>query len=153
MTSARELPPADPALILAEARCRAAGLPWTADCGRVMASLLRAPGPAKAYSVMEELRVGGRPVYPPTVYRALTVLERVGLVHRIASLSAFAPCRGGDDGHTAAFMICDGCGAVEEAALHFDHGALAPAGGGFQVRHVVVELRGLCRTCAGVQPG
>ena len=58
----------------------------------------------------------GQPAKPPTVYRALEFLERKGLAHRIASISAYVACTSGAVDHTAAFLICDCCGATAEVS-------------------------------------
>ncbi len=135
---------------LAEAKARFAtmGKPWSADCDLVLRALLASPTPVKAYALVEALSAGGRAAYPATAYRILGGLEQAGLVHRIASLNAFAACTGGDHGHAVAFMICDRCGSTQEAPLA-GHAPDPTAEIGFQVRSSVTELRGFCRTCTG----
>ena len=141
----RDLPDA---LAEAEARFARGGRPWSADCRRVYERLLASPNPVKAYALVEALGAGGRAAYPATVYRALAALEQAGLVHRIASLNAFAACTGGDHGHVVAFMICDRCGGAQETGVARDASDGA-AKSGFEVRSSVIELRGFCRTCTG----
>ena len=51
--------------------------------------LLEADGPLKAYDLIAAFGEGGEPAKPPTVYRALEFLERLGFAHRIESLNAY----------------------------------------------------------------
>ena len=74
----------------------------------------------------------------------------MGLAHRIESLNAFVACGHWDHGHAAVFLICDNCGSAGE--LHPDDGLSALkreiAEVGFKMRNAIVEIRGLCATCA-----
>ena len=109
--------------------------------------------PLSAYDVLEGLRDKGVRS-PPTVYRALDVLTARGFVHRLESLSAFVVCRCGSRGghgvHSASFAICTGCGAVQEIDDAALRRAVHEAGHGFlaQVCGEVLEIKGICRTCA-----
>jgi len=98
------------ALVAVEARCAAEGERMTAPRRRVLELLLAAGEPVKAYDLIARYGVDGQAAKPPTVYRALEFLERRGVVHRIASISAYVACTGvaGDaPAHAAAFLICD----------------------------------------------
>jgi Fur family zinc uptake transcriptional regulator len=133
-------------LDLAERRVVEAGERLTAPRRRVLELLLESGHAVKAYDLMAAYQPGA-PAKPPTVYRALEFLERQGLVHRIQSLNAYVACRRGEV-HTAAFLICDCCGAtneVEPAAAK----AMAEqaASSGFALRAVTVEANGLCAAC------
>ena len=89
------------------------------------------------------------PAKPPTVYRTLDFLLEMGLIHRIESLQAFAPCRHWWHGHAAGFLICDLCGAAEELDVDGSLRKLSheAAGVGFQTRAAVIEIRGICHSC------
>ena len=94
----------------------------------------------------------GQAAKPPTVYRALEFLERRGVVHRIASISAYVACTadalGEDKGHAAAFLICDCCGAAEEVAVQGgDAFARAAAGAGYAIERTTIEGHGRCPAC------
>jgi Fur family zinc uptake transcriptional regulator len=116
---------------------------------RVHEALSEAGKPLSAYEILDRLR-GAKSVTPPTVYRSLERLIELGLAHRIESLNAFTACRHDHAEHPAAFAICDGCGSVTE--FHDDgldrrldrwsreHG--------FRASRTMVEIRGLCGTCA-----
>jgi Fur family zinc uptake transcriptional regulator len=109
--------------------------------------ILEAGGPIKAYDVIDRFHPDGA-AKPPTVYRALSFLEQMGLIHRIESLNAFVACDTRDQAHTAAFLLCDCCGSSEEIAIPSVPEIEATAARtGFQVKHVTLEAHGLCRVC------
>jgi Fur family zinc uptake transcriptional regulator len=136
------------ALGVAEARCTENQERLTPPRRRVLELLLRADGPLKAYDLIAAF--GDRaPAKPPTVYRALDFLERLGFAHRIESLNAYVPCRLPDAAHSAAFLICDCCGAAEEFDPDFKAQMAAAEARGYQVRAVTLEARGLCPACRG----
>jgi len=114
---------------------------------RVLELLLGGDGPLKAYDLIAAFGAGGAPAKPPTVYRALEFLERLGFAHRIESLNAYVPCRLDGEGHAAAFLICDCCGAAEEFEPDFAPGRAAAEAMGYQVSSVTLEARGLCPAC------
>jgi Fur family zinc uptake transcriptional regulator len=84
---------------------------------------------------------------PPTVYRALDFLERLGFAHRIESLNAYVPCRLTETPHSAAFLICDCCGATEEFEPDFAAQFAAAARRGYALASVTLEARGRCPAC------
>lgn len=132
----------------AEARCAAAGQKLTQPRRRVLELLLRAGHPVKAYDLIASFGEGGAPAKPPTVYRALEFLTGQGFAHRIESLNSYVACRRGEDGHAAAFLICDCCGATREIASHgaSPMAALGDAAG-YAVKSVTIEAHGLCADC------
>ena len=134
------------ALAMAERRCADTQERLTAPRRRVLELLLGADAPLKAYDLIAAFGASGEPAKPPTVYRALEFLERLGFAHRIESLNAYVPCRIGETGHRAAFVICECCGAAEEFEPDFD-AQLAHAPKGYSVRTVTLEARGLCPAC------
>ena len=144
------------ALKAAEGRCTATQERLTEPRRRVLELLLQGDGPMKAYDLIAAFGAAGAPAKPPTVYRALEFLERLGFAHRIESLNAYVPCRlegeaptdaRTDRGHAAAFLICDCCGAAEEFEPDFAPGRAAAAAKGYAVSSVTLEARGLCPAC------
>ena len=131
----------------AEARCVETQERLTAPRRRVLELLLKADGPLKAYDLIAAFGEGGEPAKPPTVYRALEFLERLGFAHRIESLNAYVPCRLDGESHSAAFLICDCCGAAEEFEPDFGPQLAAAQAAGYEVRSVTLEARGRCRAC------
>ena len=122
----------------------------TAPRRRVLELLLAAGEPVKAYDLIARYGVDGQAAKPPTVYRALEFLERRGVVHRIASISAYVACSAAGDApaHAAAFLICDCCGATEEVAVAGgDAFAEAAASAGYAIERTTIEGHGRCPAC------
>ena len=136
------------ALIAAEARCVTDGERMTAPRRRVLELLLAAGEPVKAYDLIARFGTDGQAAKPPTVYRALEFLERRGMVHRIASISAYVACTAGDAAHAAAFLICDCCGATEEVTPpRGETFALAADTAGYAIDRTTIEGHGRCPAC------
>lgn len=132
----------------AEQRCSAAGESFTPLRRRVLELLLEQHGPAKAYDLLPLLD-GEKSAKPPTIYRALDFLVRMGLAHRIESLNAFVACDVGACARSTIFLICEKCGGAEE----FDAGhALidlteAAKRDGFSITRTMIEASGVCSAC------
>jgi Fur family zinc uptake transcriptional regulator len=105
----------------------------------------------KAYDLIARFGVDGQAAKPPTVYRALEFLERRGVVHRIASISAYVACTAEaveGRSHAAAFLICDCCGATEEVAVAGgDAFAAAASQAGYAIERTTIEGHGRCPAC------
>lgn len=136
----------DQALVSADARCALKQERLTPPRRRVLELLLKANAPLKAYDLIAAFGLDGQAAKPPTVYRALEFLERLGFAHRIESLNAYVPCRL-EGGHSAAFLICDCCGEAEEIAPDFAAQITLAEAAGYTVRVVTLEARGLCAAC------
>jgi len=135
-------------LAVAEARCEAAGQRLTPPRRRVLELLLEAGQPVKAYDLIAGFGADGAPAKPPTVYRALEFLARQGFAHRIESLNAYIACGGASDGHAAAFLICDCCGATREFTPARTAEIERLAGDqGFSLTGLTIEAHGLCAEC------
>ena len=134
------------ALGAAERRCADAQERLTPPRRRVLELLLKSDAPMKAYDLIAAFGTEGQPAKPPTVYRALDFLERLGFAHRIESLNAYVPCRL-EGGHTAAFLICDCCGEAQEFEPDFGPQLAVAQAAGYAVRTVTLEARGLCAAC------
>ncbi len=140
----------DRAELVAEAqrRCDAAGESLTPLRRRVLELLLEQHGPAKAYDLLPLLD-GEKSAKPPTIYRALDFLVRMGLAHRIESLNAFMACDIGACERSTIFLICEKCGGAEE----FDAGhalvdlADAARKDGFAIHRTIIEASGVCSAC------
>lgn len=126
----------------------AAGERMTPARARVLELLLAAGEPVKAYDLIARFGADGQPAKPPTVYRALEFLERSGLAHRIASISAYVACAHDDADHAAAFLICDCCGATEEVAAPRDEALdIAARVAGYEIQRTTIEAHGKCGDC------
>jgi Fur family transcriptional regulator, zinc uptake regulator len=137
------------ALGAAEEHCMAIQERLTAPRRRVLELLLESDGPQKAYDLIAAFGADGEPAKPPTVYRALEFLERLGFAHRIESLNAYVPCRIDGTEHRAAFLICDCCGAAEEFEPDFAAQLVAAERAGYSVGSITLEARGRCPACRG----
>ena len=137
------------ALAVAENRCATTQERLTAPRRRVLELLLEADAPQKAYDLIAAFGAHGEPAKPPTVYRALEFLERLGFAHRIESLNAYVPCRIHGEGHRAAFLICDCCGTADEFEPAISAQLAAAAPSGYEIRSVTLEAHGLCVECQG----
>jgi Fur family transcriptional regulator, zinc uptake regulator len=137
-------------LARAEALASERGLALTPLRRQVYELVLKAHKPIGAYDLIDAMEPQrGARVPPTTVYRALDFLVENGLVHRIESKNAFVACCDAGKPHESQFLICDECGATLEIQGHEVASSLSasPPAHGFQVRHQVVELSGLCGDC------
>ena len=137
----------DAELTRAEQRCEAAEQRLTPPRRRVLELLLEAGQPVKAYDLIAAYGQSGVPAKPPTVYRALEFLSQQGFAHRIESLNAYVACRRGEEGHAAAFLICDCCGATREIASAANPIQALGEAAGYALTGVTIEAHGLCADC------
>ncbi len=101
-------------------------------------------GAVKAYDLLDQLKPEHGSPKPPTVYRALEFLSKLGLVHRVEALNAFIACDQNNNDHLAEFFVCETCETVEERHAH-DHASCRPEG--FTISRSVVEHYGQCQNC------
>jgi len=132
----------------AEELCARRGGNLTPLRRKVLSLLLASDRPVKAYDLLQHLRDDGESK-PPTIYRALDFLLDMGLAHKVESLGAFTRCGHWRHGHAAIFLICSGCGEVQE--LHADETirklAKDVASVKFRMQRSVIEVLGLCAHC------
>jgi len=117
---------------------------------RVVDALARRDCCATAQEIADDLRDGDRRVGIASVYRALELLDRLGLVHRLdvgdGTARYEAALAGGEHHH---HVLCDRCGRVEQ----FTDGALERAIAALSERldYAIdehdVTLRGACPRC------
>jgi Fur family zinc uptake transcriptional regulator len=124
--------------------CEAAGERFTPLREHVLELVIEDGGAVKAYDLLDRLKPERGSPKPPTVYRALDFLSRLGLVKRVESLNAFIACDHNHDGDLAEFFICEACSTVEERHAH-DHHDCKPAG--FEIARSVIEHYGTCGDC------
>ena len=140
---------------LAEGRCAEKGERLTPARLAVYAEMLACGRPLSAYDLIALLEQRQeRKIAPLTVYRHLDFLMRTGLVHRLQSAQAYLPCDHPDHAHESQFLLCSSCGHVDEvesSGLEKLLGQIADEHG-FQPDNAVVEIKGLCGTCAVAEP-
>lgn len=130
--------------------CAAKSVRLTKLRKQVLELLWACPQPMTAYSLIDALaKRNGRPVAPPTIYRALGFLEAQSLIAKIQSMNAFVPCTNPKREHDLIFLLCDDCGhsfeledARVEQQLTKDAAEL-----GFSSSRSVVEVKGTCASC------
>jgi Fur family zinc uptake transcriptional regulator len=131
-------------LEIARQHCEAAGERFTPLREHVLELVIEDGGAVKAYDLIDRLKPDRGSPKPPTIYRALDFLSRLGLVHRVEALNAFIACRHDHSTDLAEFFICETCKTVQERHAH-DHTECKPDG--FTIRRSVVEHYGLCADC------
>ena len=118
--------------------------------GRVVEALARQSCCATAQEIADELRGDDARVGIASVYRALEVLDRLGLVHRLdvgdgtARYEAAHP--GGEHHH---HVVCNSCGRVEQFSDDGLEQAIATLSGRleFAIDQHDVVMRGTCPDC------
>lgn len=136
---------------LARKQCAEKGERLTEARLAVYAEMVSLGRPLSAYeliALLEERQE--RKIAPLTVYRHLDFLKRTGLVHRLQSTQTYFPCDHPGHAHENQFLLCSSCGHVDEVAskgletlinqITDEHG--------FRPADTVVEVKGVCGTCA-----
>ena len=105
--------------------------------------------PIGAYDIIDEMgKVTDRPK-PTTVYRAIEFLQQHCFVHKIESLNAFVACEAGHTHDGAQFIVCNGCGSVEEVhTCHLPESLQQKIdASGFRMDRWNTEIHGVCEQC------
>jgi Fur family zinc uptake transcriptional regulator len=139
------------AMAHAEAVCSAGKARLTPIRRRVFGTLQATHGSLGAYEIADALADDeGRRLAPITIYRALDFLIARGLAHRLASRNAYVACRQGHRAKDlAAFLICEGCGVVEERSARSLSSAASQLidDARFQPSEKMLEISGRCACC------
>jgi Fur family transcriptional regulator, zinc uptake regulator len=138
------------AVVRAREHCRTLGEPLSAMPELVFALLNEQSRPVGAYDLIDDLtRLVGRPVKPPTVYRAIEQLLAAKLIARLATRNAFVACAHPGHRHDCVLMVCDRCGRTDELEdSKLDKLIEADVRrSGFEPRHRTLEVEGTCRSC------
>ena len=136
---------------LAEGRCAEKGERLTPARLAVYAEMLARRRAVSAYERIGLLeKRQERKIAPLTVYRHLDFLIRTGLVHRLQSAQTYLPCDHPDHAHESQFLLCSSCGHVDEVESSGLEALLSRIADehGFRPDNAVVEVKGLCGTCA-----
>lgn len=137
-----------------EDACASKGLQLTPLRRRVLSILSENREPLGAYAIIERLsKLEGKQIAPPTVYRTLDFFEENGFLHKIESRNVFAPCERPGHAYAGVLLLCDKCGRSQEFedAPLVDALANTAAQAEFHLAHQMLELHGLCRSCAGAE--
>jgi Fur family transcriptional regulator, zinc uptake regulator len=103
-----------------------------------------------AYEVLDRLAARGERLAPISVYRAIEALVAAGIVHRFESRNAYFACNASHEVRRLV-LACEACSRVSEVAGDRVFEAIDKSAGsaGFSARTAVVEVWGLCASCAG----
>lgn len=128
--------------------CRVRGLKFTPIRRRVLELLAASRAPVPAYTLVRQLATG-KPVGPPTVYRALEFLIRAGFVRYIALHKAYICSELPDVNGPVALLMCADCGDVSEVASGALQDVIAQISSshGFDPRSRFIEITGRCMEC------
>ena len=141
---------------LAEARCEAAGERLTPARLAAYAELIASGQPLSAYELIARPETRQeRKIAPLTVYRHLDFLMRVGLVHRLESTQSYLPCDHPKQDHESQYLLCSSCGSADEVESKQIEDLLLDVATqrGFQPKNAIVEIQGLCGSCADDEAG
>lgn len=110
-----------------------------------------------AYSIHEQIVAKGEKIDVVSVYRILSTLQELGLVHRVGTADGFIPCRidGEHDGR-AQHLVCRLCGCVTEIPLPepaIEEALRLSADQGFDAEDIRLEMLGTCAHCRSAEPG
>ncbi|MEP5937766.1 MAG: transcriptional repressor [Erythrobacter sp.] len=128
-----------------------AGEQWTSMREAVFAELARHERPTSAYDIADNLsRDRGKRVAPNSVYRILDLFVTNNLAMRVESANAYLANSHPGCEHDCIFLVCDECGE----ATHVDDDEVSRSvrniaqGRSFKAERPIIEIRGLCRSCA-----
>ncbi|HXT05619.1 MAG TPA: Fur family transcriptional regulator [Roseiarcus sp.] len=139
-----------------EEACLSKGLQLTPLRRRVLSILSDSGEPLGAYAIIDRLsKLEGKQVAPPTVYRTLEFFEDNGFLHKIESRNVFVPCEHPGHAHAGVLLLCDVCGQAQEREDDDLAGAVGRAAerAGFTIVPQMLELHGLCQSCASAGRG
>ena len=136
--------------------CVRQGLTLTPLRRRVLSILGESAAPLGAYAIIDRLaKMEGKPIAPPTVYRTLEFFQENGFLHKIESRNVFARCEHVGHAHYGVLLLCEKCGRsdeIEDEALD-EFLKRTAARAGFALHRQMLELQGLCQSCAALAAG
>lgn len=104
-----------------------------------------------AYAIHDRIVSKGGRIDVVSVYRILTTLQGVGLVHHIGVVDGYYPCRAGEDHvHDTEHLVCEECGCVAELPVEQSSAKVVESQAiksGFKPSEVKIEVLGTCAHC------
>lgn len=128
---------------------RTAGYRITMPRVQVIRALADTKKALSAYAIHEKIISGGGKIDVVSVYRILSTLQEVGLIHHIGVVDGYFPCRMENcHGKRSEVMICDETGDVME--LHLPQAVVdaieeQAKENGFETSTIKVEITGCFR--------
>lgn len=116
---------------------------------KVLAVLTAAGRPLTAYQIIEAMLANRPRISPPTVYRALARLTRLGEVCRVETMNAWAAVVAQE----GLLAICDECGSVRAVSAPDILAEIERelAAEGFHGTKPTLEIHGRCGSCEGAR--
>lgn len=140
----------DDALQTAEKVIKSKGLQFTELRRSVLRLIWESHRPAKAYDLLEKIKINDPRAQPPTIYRTLDFLLETGLVHRLHSLNSFVGCSHPNEHCDCYFLICNQCHEISECCQTELKHALAETARHqhFTPQNITLEIEGICKKCS-----
>jgi Fur family transcriptional regulator, zinc uptake regulator len=139
-------------IALAEEACAQRHVRLTPIRRKVFETLLSTHRPLGAYEIIDEMaRSGIKRLAPITIYRALDFLLEQGFIHRLSSRNAFIACpHQHAPQELVTFLICEGCGGVDEIASRSLSSSLDTVleERHFKAKSRIIEISGICGHCS-----
>jgi len=125
---------------------RNAGYRITMPRVQVIRALADTKKALSAYAIHEKIISGGGKIDVVSVYRILSTLQEVGLIHHIGVVDGYFPCRMENcHGKRSEVMVCDETGDVMELSLPqavVDAIEIQAKENGFETSTIKVEITG-----------
>jgi len=106
-----------------------------------------------AYAIHEQIVSANGKIDVVSVYRILSTLQELGLVHRVGIADGFIPCRiEGEHAGRVQHLVCRSCGCVTEMSLPesvVETAVRRSQEDGFAVDDIRLEMLGTCAHCRG----
>lgn len=136
---------------LAVEELRAQGFRVTGPRIQVIRALAETHSALSPAAIHERIAGSGGRIDAVSVYRILSTLQRVGLVHHIGIVDGYYACRASGTGeHAAVHLVCGSCGCVTELAVPKrarEELAGKSETAGFASTELRVEMLGTCGHC------
>ncbi len=140
--------------VFALSKLREAGHRITTPRRSVVHVLATAERPLTPTGIHLQVASNGGRLDVVSVYRILSTLQRLGLVHHIGSVDAYSACRL-EQRHEGGYehLICTRCGRVEEAEVSQVGADMVRDQAqrvGFAIQAIRVEVLGVCPECGSL---
>ncbi len=116
---------------------------------QVIEAIGRAGGAMSPSDIGKLMEGGGQHLDQVTIYRVISLLCTLNLVHRVFSRGGYVRCDLQEEEGCHRFLVCRGCGSLQEfrdeALCRQESEAARKLG--FRAEHHVTESSGLCRDC------
>ena len=136
---------------VAVGRLKSYGLRVTKPRLRVIQRLSETDHPVSTNDIYEGILADGGKIDMVSVYRILSALHELGLVHHVGVVNAYMPCQLDDEhSHSSKHFVCENCGRITEmpldpALVQSIEEELSEQG--YSADTVKLEVLGLCPGC------